>query len=109
MFTRFWDGQSWPNDWSPPNSGVWRFINAPAVTSRRAELVAGSRQLRSITVYTPTFGGTVLHLAAKDNMIVTLCVGASGFFWIPIMGAVSDRIGRRPLLATVSVLAMLTA
>jgi metabolite-proton symporter len=62
-----------------------------------------------ITVYTPTFGGAVLHLAAKDNMIVTLCVGASNFFWIPIMGAVSDRIGRRPLLATVSVLAMLTA
>ena len=62
-----------------------------------------------ITVYTPTFGGTVLHLAAKDNMIVTLCVGASNFFWLPIMGAVSDRIGRRPLLAAVSVLALLTA
>lgn len=62
-----------------------------------------------ITAYTPTFGGAVLHLAAKDNMIVTLCVGASNFFWIPIMGAVSDRIGRRPLLAAVSVLALLTA
>jgi len=62
-----------------------------------------------ITVYTPTFGGTVLHLAAKDSMIVTLCVGASNFFWLPIMGAVSDRIGRRPLLAAVSVLALLTA
>jgi MFS family permease len=62
-----------------------------------------------ITAYTPTFGGTVLHLAAKDNMIVTLCVGASNFFWLPIMGAVSDRIGRRPLLAAVSVLALLTA
>ena len=32
-----------------------------------------------ITAYTPTFGGTVLHLAARDNMIVTLCVGASRF------------------------------
>jgi len=62
-----------------------------------------------ITAYTPTFGGAVLHLAAKDNMIVTLCVGASNFFWLPIMGAVSDRIGRRPLLAAVSVLALLTA
>src|SRR5450432_1212203 len=29
-----------------------------------------------ITAYTPTFGGTELHLAARDNMIVTLCVGA---------------------------------
>ena len=62
-----------------------------------------------ITAYTPTFGGAVLHLAARDNMIVTLCVGASNFFWLPIMGAVSDRIGRRPMLAAVSVLALLTA
>jgi MFS family permease len=62
-----------------------------------------------ITVYTPTFGGTVLHLATKDYMTVTLCVGASNFIWLPIMGAVSDRIGRRPLLAAVSVLALLTA
>lgn len=62
-----------------------------------------------ITVYTPTFGGAVLHLAAKDTMIVTLCVGASNFFWLPIMGAVSDRIGRRPLLFAVSALALLTA
>ena len=59
--------------------------------------------------WSPTFGGTVLHLAAKDYMTVTLCVGASNFFWLPIMGAVSDRVGRRPLLAAVSVLALLTA
>ena len=52
-----------------------------------------------ITAYTPTFGGAVLHLAARGNMIVTLCVGASNFLWLPIMGAVSDRIGRRPMLA----------
>ncbi len=62
-----------------------------------------------ITAYTPTFGGAVLHLAARDNMIVTLCVGASNFFWLPIMGAVSDRTGRRPMLAAVSMLALLTA
>jgi MFS family permease len=62
-----------------------------------------------ITAYTPTFGGAVLHLAPKDNMIVTLCVGASNLFWLPIMGAFSDRIGRRPLLTAVSVLTLLTA
>jgi metabolite-proton symporter len=62
-----------------------------------------------ITAYTPTFGSAVLHLAAKDSMIVTLCVGVSNFFWLPIMGAMSDRIGRRPLLVAVSVLALLTA
>jgi MFS family permease len=62
-----------------------------------------------ITAYTPTFGGAVLHLAARDNMIVTLCIGASNFLWLPIMGVVSDRIGRRPMLGSVSVLALLTA
>ena len=40
-----------------------------------------------LTAYTPTFGGAVLHLAARDNLMVTLCVGASNFLWLPIMGA----------------------
>lgn len=62
-----------------------------------------------ITAYTPTFGSSVLHLAANGNMMVTLCVGASNFFWLPVMGSLSDRIGRRPLLIAVTVLALLTA
>jgi len=62
-----------------------------------------------ITVYTPTFGGTVLHLAGTQNMVVTLCVGASNFFWFPVMGALSDKTGRRPLLFAVTFLALLTA
>ena len=61
-----------------------------------------------ITAYTPTFGSAVLHFAPRDNMIVTLCVGASNFFWIPISGALSDRIGRRPVLIAVTVAALLT-
>ena len=51
-----------------------------------------------ITAYTPTFGSSVLHLASIDSLIVTLCVGASNLFWLPVMGALSDRVGRRPLL-----------
>ena len=62
-----------------------------------------------ITAYTPTFGGTVLHLASKDTLIVTLCVGLSNLFWLPVMGALSDRIGRRILLLSCTVLALLTA
>ena len=62
-----------------------------------------------ITAYTPTFGNSVLHLASKNNLIVTLCVGISNFLWLPVMGAVSDRIGRRPLLIACTVLALLTA
>src|SRR5229473_3448624 len=62
-----------------------------------------------ITAYTPTFGNSVLHLANIDSLIVTLCVGASNLFWLPIMGALSDRIGRRPLLLVCTTLMLVTA
>ena len=62
-----------------------------------------------ITAYTPTFGQTVLHLANTGNLIVTLCVGLSNLLWLPVMGALSDRIGRYPLLIGCAALALLTA
>lgn len=62
-----------------------------------------------ITVYTPTFGRTVLHLSSTDSLVVTLLVGVSNFIWLPIGGSLSDRIGRRPLLLGISLLCMLTA
>ena len=62
-----------------------------------------------ITAYTPTFGNSVLHLSSADSLIVTLCIGASNLFWLPIMGSLSDRIGRRPLLFACTVLMLVTA
>lgn len=62
-----------------------------------------------ITVYTPTFGRTVLHLSAKDSLVVTLLVAVSNFVWLPVGGAISDRIGRKPMLIAMTVLAILTA
>jgi MFS family permease len=62
-----------------------------------------------ITAYTPTFGSSVLHLAAMDSLIVTLCVGASNLFWLPIMGSLSDRVGRRPLLFGCTILMLVSA
>src|SRR6266853_2822488 len=62
-----------------------------------------------ITAYTPTFGSSELHLTSMNSLIVTLCVGASNLFWLPIMGALSDRIGRRPLLFGCTVLMLITA
>jgi len=62
-----------------------------------------------ITAYTPTFGGSVLGLESVDSLIVTLCVGASNLFWLPVAGAVSDRIGRRPLLLACTTLALVSA
>jgi MFS family permease len=62
-----------------------------------------------ITAYTPTFGNRVLHLADSQTLLVTLCVGISNFVWLPVMGALSDRIGRTPILITFTALALLTA
>jgi MFS transporter, MHS family, citrate/tricarballylate:H+ symporter len=62
-----------------------------------------------ITVYTPTFGRAVLHLSTADSLVVTFLVGVSNFIWLPIGGSVSDRIGRRPLLLLISVLAIVTS
>jgi len=62
-----------------------------------------------ITAYTPTFGNSVLNLASIDSLIVTLCVGGSNLFWLPIMGTLSDRVGRRPLLVVCTTLMLVTA
>jgi MFS family permease len=62
-----------------------------------------------ITAYTPTFGGTVLHLASNKTMAVTLCVGASNFLWLPVMGSLSDRVGRRSMLVAIAMVILLTA
>ncbi|MGI4795233.1 MAG: MFS transporter [Janthinobacterium lividum] len=63
----------------------------------------------TITVYTPTFGKAVLKLSTVDSLIVTFCVAVSNLFWLPVMGALSDRIGRKPILIIFSALTLLTA
>ena len=62
-----------------------------------------------ITAYTPTFGSVELKLSATTNLIVTLCVGISNFILLPVMGGLSDRVGRRPQLMVCSLLALATA
>jgi MFS family permease len=62
-----------------------------------------------ITAYTPTFGKEVLKLGELDTLVVTVCIGLSNLFWLPVSGAISDRVGRRPVLLTFTVLTILTA
>ena len=62
-----------------------------------------------VTAYTPTFGSSALHLASVDNLTVTLCVGMLNFVLLPVMGALSDRIGRRPLLIACTTVALATS
>ncbi len=63
----------------------------------------------TITAYTPTFGKNILKLSQSDALLVTLCVGLSNLIWLPLMGSLSDRIGRRPLLLIFAALAILSA
>src|SRR5579864_7563514 len=62
-----------------------------------------------ITAYTTTYGIEVLHLTSRQSLMVTLCVGLSNFFWLPTGGAISDVVGRRPMLIGITVAAILTA
>src|SRR5437588_9319487 len=62
-----------------------------------------------ITVYTPTFGKTVLKLSTSDALLVTLLVAVTNFIWNPVGGALSDRIGRKPVLLAIAGLSFLTA
>jgi len=62
-----------------------------------------------VTVYTPTFGKAVLKLSTQDALLVTLLVAVTNFFWNPVGGALSDRIGRKPVLLAIASLSFLTA
>ncbi len=62
-----------------------------------------------ITVYTPTFGRSVLHLSSASVLAVTFCVGLSNLLWLPVSGALSDRIGRVPILLATTLLMLLLA
>ncbi len=62
-----------------------------------------------ITVYTPTFGRRELQLSESDALLVTMAIAASNFLWLPVSGALSDRIGRKPIFVAFTLLALLTA
>ncbi|WP_407157941.1 MFS transporter [Bradyrhizobium sp. STM 3557] len=62
-----------------------------------------------VTVYTPTFGKNVLKLTTADALLVTLLVAVTNFLWNPVGGAVSDRLGRKPVLLTIAGLSLVTA
>ena len=89
---------------------VWLSLagNMPIVAIGMMFVIMTTVSFYMITGYTPTFGKE-LKLSALDSLLVTLCVGVSNLFWLPVAGAVSDRIGRRPLLILCTVLALVTA
>jgi MFS family permease len=82
----------------------WRIVSIGAMLATMTTV-----SFYIITAYTPTFGSHELHLAALDSFVVTLCVGLSNFIWLPVMGALSDKVGRRPLLVACTLGALFTA
>jgi MFS family permease len=59
--------------------------------------------------YTPTYGSAALHLAPLGNFTVALVVGTASFLMLPVGGALSDRIGRWPLVIASPLLVLATA
>ena len=90
---------------------VWRSLAAhwPIVIIGAMLVTMTTVSFYLITAYTPTFGRETLKLGIVEVLIVTLLVGVSNLFWLPVMGALSDRVGRRPLLIGFTILALVSA
>ena len=84
-------------------------INWQLVVAGMMLIVMTTVSFYLITVYTPTFGKSVMKLSIVDSLLITLFVGLSNFIWLPVMAALSDRIGRWPIMALFSGLTLFTA
>jgi MFS family permease len=62
-----------------------------------------------ITAYTPTYGRAVLGLKPIDTFWVTIGVAITTFVMIPVMAAVSDKVGRKPMLLGSSLIIAIVA
>ena len=83
--------------------------NWPVVLCGVAMVVMTTVSFYLITVYTPTFGRGVLNFSEADALLATMAIALSNFVWLPISGAMSDRVGRKPILVVFSTLAVVTA
>ncbi len=62
-----------------------------------------------ITAYTPTFANKVLHFTKLESFYITALVGFSNAIWLPLSGYLSDKIGRKPILLTMTLISCLSA
>jgi len=94
----------------PSTSEIWRTViaNWPLMILGMMLSITTTVTFYLITAYMPTYGSGVLHLSTSSSMLVTLLVGISNFCLLPLMGALSDRVGRRPLLLLFSTIALVT-
>lgn len=89
---------------------IWATLaaNWSVVLGGMAMVVMTTVSFYLITVYTPSFGKNVLKLTEADALLVTVAIGLSNFLWLPVSGALSDRIGRKPILIAFTLLALAT-
>ena len=92
----------------PPE--IYRAIwaNLPVVALGMLMVMLTTVSFYFITVYTPDFGKS-LNLSPSDALLVTLLVAVANFFWLPIGGAASDRLGRKPVLLAAAILMLVFA
>jgi len=83
-------------------------INWPVVVQGMLMVMLTTVMFYFITVYTPDFGKT-LKLSATDALLVTLLVALTNFIWLPVGGALSDRLGREAVLLATSAVILATA
>jgi MHS family citrate/tricarballylate:H+ symporter-like MFS transporter len=87
---------------------VTLFANLSVVLGGMALVVMTTVSFYLITVYTPSFGKNVLKLTESDALLVTIAVGLSNFCWLPTFGALSDKIGRKPILIGFTIVALVS-
>ncbi|MDE3747465.1 hypothetical protein [Methylobacterium radiotolerans] len=49
------------------------------------------------------------ELSETDSLLLPFCTALSNLFWLPVMGALSGRIGRKPIRLVISAPTLRTA
>ncbi|MGT2477206.1 tricarballylate/proton symporter TcuC [Paraburkholderia terrae] len=83
--------------------------NTPIILGGMLLVTGTSVSFYLLSIYTPTFGKDVLKLGATDTLLVSLCAAVCNAVMYPLFGALSDRIGRRSLLISASLLMAATS
>ena len=88
----------------PDLAVIWRtlWINWRLIGTAMMMITLTAVMFYLITAYMAGFGSEVLHLSKIDSFLATICTGFANLVWIPIMAALSDRVGRAPLLMAAS-------
>ena len=84
----------------PDLGQIWRtlWVNWRLIGTAMMMVTLTAVMFYLVTAYMAGFGSDVLHLSQIDSFLATICTGLANLIWIPIMGSLSDRIGRTPIL-----------